>query len=233
MEVFTNVFLIIGWFGRGQAGSSAAQMYIKLNEKYLSRPARKQKDFIDPRKYHVEGANEYNIWYGKFLGDQQDKFDREPASDRCNLATDAGRTKADTGNEDKKNRRFFCLHFARGMCAKGADCSFFHRVPLPEDDAKCDELFDCFGRQRHNKHKDDMTGVGSFMKPCRTLFVGNLLKHKYTTPKQLEDTLWRHFCEWGELESLNVVYRLSIAFPRYRLRTSAGMLTCDSTSQFY
>lgn len=56
---------------------------------------------------------------------------------------------------------------------------------------------------------------------CRTLFVGNLLKHKYDTTKELEDTLWRHFCEWGELESINVIYRLSICFPRYRLRTSA------------
>jgi hypothetical protein len=27
------------------------------------------------------------------------------------------------------------------------------------DDAACDELFDCFGRQRHNTHKDDMSGV--------------------------------------------------------------------------
>ena len=59
------------------------------------------------------------------------------------------------------------------------------------------------------------------MKPSRTLFVGNLLKHKYDTPKLLEDALWRHFGEWGELESLNYIQRLSIAFPRYRLRTSA------------
>ena len=107
------------------------------------------------------------------------------------------------------------------MCAKGSDCMYYHRIPLPEDDAKCDELHDCFGRQRHNKNKDDMNGVGSFMKPSRTLFVGNLLKHKYDTPKHLEDAIWKHFQEWGELESCNVIHRLAIAFPRYRLRTSA------------
>lgn len=200
----------------------AAQLYSDMNQFYLSRPAIKQKEYIDPKKYHLEGAQEYNIWYGKFIGDYNDKMDREPAPARCKLETDAGYTKADLGQGDKKIKRFFCLHFARGICAKGNECSYFHRIPLPEDDAKTDELFDCFGRQRHNKHKDDMSGVGTFAKPCRTLFVGNLQKSKYDSPKDLEDTLWRHFGEWGELESLNVVHRLSIAFPRYRLRTSAG-----------
>jgi hypothetical protein len=65
--------LATGWFGRGQAGSGAAEMYKQRNLKYLSRPARKQKDFIDPKKFNVEGANEYNIWYNKFLGDEWDQ----------------------------------------------------------------------------------------------------------------------------------------------------------------
>lgn len=67
------------------------------------------------------------------------------------------------------------------------------------------------------------------MNPCRTLFVGNLLKNKYESPKALEETLWKQFGEWGELESLNVIWRLSIAFPRYRLRTSAGRLMKGSS----
>ena len=46
-------------------------------------------------------------------------------------------------------------------------------------------------------------------------------KASYDSPKALEDTLWKHFSEWGELENVNVIHRLSIAFPRYRLRTSA------------
>lgn len=40
---------------------------------YLARPAKKQKDFIDPKKYHTEGANEYNIWYNRYLGDEWDQ----------------------------------------------------------------------------------------------------------------------------------------------------------------
>jgi hypothetical protein len=216
--------LASGWFGRGKAGSNASQMYADLNRQFLSRPARKQKEYVDPKKYTLQGAEEFNIWYGRFIGDLADKMDKEPASDRCKLETDAGYTKADLipADGNRKTKKFFCLHFARGMCAKGSECTFFHRVPLPEDDSKIDELFDCFGRQRHSKHKDDMSGTGSFMKPCRTLFVGNLLKTKYDSPQALEDALWRHFGEWGELESLNVIHRLSIAFPRYRVRTSAG-----------
>ena len=214
----------IGWFGRGQAGSKAYQTYAENNRLYLSRPARKQREFVDPKKYHLEGANEYNIWYGKFMGEYNNKADREPADARCVVSTDAGFTRADLMNSDRKHARYFCVHFAHGQCAKGSECLYYHRIPLPEDDVKCDELMDCFGRQRHSKHRDDMNGVGSFMKPCRTLFVGNLLKSKYDTPKALEDAVWKHFSEWGELESCNVIHRLSIAFPRYRLRTSAGNL---------
>lgn len=196
----------------------------------MSRPARKQKDFIDPKRSIHEVGTDYNIWYGKYLSDFSDHtVNKDPASDRCHLETDAGYTKADnikaTGSSSqKKDRRFFCLHFAHGVCAKGVDCPFYHRIPTPEDDAKCDELFDCFGRAKHNKHRDDMNGVGSFMKPCRTLYVGNLQKNKYDTPKALEDALWKHFSEWGEMENCNVIHRLSIAFPRYRFRTSAGKL---------
>jgi hypothetical protein len=64
---------IVGWFGRGKAGSVAAQLYAQKNLEYLSRPARKQKDFIDPKKYHLEGANEYNIWYNRYIGEDADR----------------------------------------------------------------------------------------------------------------------------------------------------------------
>ena len=104
-------------------------------------------------------------------------------------------------------------------------------MPLPADDAACEEMVDCFGRQRHATHKDNMSGVGSFMNPSRTLFVGGLTKSKYESPKALEDAVWKHFSEWGELENVNVVHRLSIAFPRYRLRTSAGQFI--SLIQYY
>lgn len=44
--------------------------------------------------------------------------------------------------------RFFCIHFARGMCARGHECQYFHRVPTLQDDAIAGQLHDCFGRRR-------------------------------------------------------------------------------------
>lgn len=70
--------------------------------------------------------------------------------------------------------RTFCIHFARGMCARGSDCQYFHRIPTVADDAMASELHDCFGRERHSKHRDDMDGVGSFTNPSRTLYVGGI-----------------------------------------------------------
>ena len=219
--------LATGWFGRGQAGSDAAQLFAANNALYLSRPARKQKDFVDTKKYVTEGANDFNIWYGRYNGDREE-VDRDPAESRCSLENDAGCTKADSNTMSKK---IFCLMFARGMCAKGEDCGFLHRVPTPEDDARCEEAMDCFGRQRHATHKDNMNGTGSFLKPSRTLFVGNLQKSKYKSPELLEEAVRRHFGEWGELEHVNVIHRLNIAFPRYRLRTSAEFAKVAMSNQ--
>lgn len=80
---------------------------------------------------------------------------------------------------------------------------------------------DVFGRERHKDFRDDMTGVGALMKPCRTLYVGSLLKSEYADPKALEEALWRNFGEWGEVENINLISRLSIAFVRYRYRSHA------------
>jgi hypothetical protein len=56
-----------GWFGRGAAvghahrGPTAAE-YAANNERFLKRPARKQKDHIVADRSVLEGANEFNIW---------------------------------------------------------------------------------------------------------------------------------------------------------------------------
>ena len=59
-----------GWFGRGAAGSQAAQHYEKNNTDYLKRPARKQKEHIAAKQQgYQEGADEYNIWYHRHIGE--------------------------------------------------------------------------------------------------------------------------------------------------------------------
>ena len=53
-----------------------------------------------------------------------------------------------------------------------------------------------FGRERHRTHKENMGGVGTFDKECRTLYVGGLGRHK-----DLEELLRTEFGEWGEIEA--------------------------------
>mmetsp|Transcript_8539 Transcript_8539/g.13100 ORF Transcript_8539/g.13100 Transcript_8539/m.13100 type:complete len:541 (-) Transcript_8539:46-1668(-) len=214
-----------GWFGRGAAGSTAGASYERNNEQYLKRPARKQVEYMASKHTILENAYEYNIWYGRHVGGDFDavKNDQnEPAETRCVLAKDAGMTKADksTRNYGQTN---FCLFFARGTCAMGKECRYFHRIPVRTDLERFakDEAHDIFGRERHRDFKDDMTGVGAMTKPCRTLFVGNLVKSEYASPRELEEVLWRHFGEWGEVENINLISRLSIAFIRFRFRSTA------------
>ena len=210
-----------GWYGRGAAGSTAAARYEAENLEYVARPARKQAEHKAAVTSVLEGAYEYNIWYNKYIGDHwSGKRGKDPAESRVDVARDAGYTKAD---KNATNDKFFCLFFARGCCAYGHSCHYFHRIPVKEDITLLlkDDLHDCFGRTRHKDHRDDMDGVGSVMKPCRTLYVGGVAKAKYASPQELEKALWTGFGEWGEVENVNLIARLSIAFIRYRFRASA------------
>jgi hypothetical protein len=118
-----------------------------------------------------------NKRYGKYMGDYEKGKDRSLAESRCIIATDAGFTKAD---KHSNNDKYFCLFFARGNCAYGFQCNYHHRIPVRADHTRLlnDELHDCFGRDRHKDHREDMDGVGSVLKPCRTLFVGSISKTK-------------------------------------------------------
>lgn len=60
---------------------------------------------------------------------------------------------------------------------------------------RIDLAHDVFGRERHRLHKEDMGGVGTFDKECRTLYVGGLALRT-----KLEKLLWSEFGEWGEIE---------------------------------
>ena len=155
------------------------------------RPARVQ---IDPDSLPAEAPPQtgtiFNIWYNKWSGgDREDKYlSKTKARGRCNVAKDSGYTQADSVNGS-----YFCLHFARGVCVKGQDCDHLHRLPGPYD------LFnpnvDCFGRDRHSDYRDDMGGVGSFMRQNRTIYVGRI-----HVTDDIEEIVARHFAEWGPIE---------------------------------
>jgi hypothetical protein len=54
---------------------------------------------------------------------------------------------------------------------------------------------DCFGRDKHRNDRDDMGGIGSFERRCRTLYIGNIGLNDH-----MEEIVRAHFCEWGEIE---------------------------------
>ena len=72
--------------------------------------------------------------------------------------------------------------------------------------AEADNLRDVFGRTRHASHKDNMTGIGSFNKECRTIFV-----HGIPVPQEEENPLkaatqliYKLFSKWGEIEDIAI-----------------------------
>lgn len=105
------------------------------------RPARPQ---IDPALIKSEPPPQtgtiFNIWYNKWSGgDREDKYlSQTKAKGRCNIAEDSGYTRA-----DNVSGSYFCLYFARGICPKGQDCEYLHRLPGIHD--IFNPSVDCFG----------------------------------------------------------------------------------------
>ncbi len=134
------------------------------------RPARPQ---VDPALVKSEQPAQtgtvFNIWYNKWSGgDREDKYlSQTHAKGRCNIALDSGYTRA-----DKVTGSYFCLFFARGVCPKGQDCAYLHRLPGTYD--IFNPNVDCFGRDKFSDYRDDMGGVGSFMRQNRTIYVGRI-----------------------------------------------------------
>ena len=129
-----------GWFGRGKGGGSKkGNRLVEADAKYRQRPAFQQIDEIDQSKMsRLEGTNEYNIWYGKFLGEhwrREGPGGKQAAETRCIVERDAGYT---SGDRATQGQTFFCLFYARGCCGRGQNCQFIHRIPLAVDEGRAD-----------------------------------------------------------------------------------------------
>lgn len=77
---------------------------------------------------------------------------------------------------------------------------------------------DCFGRDKFSDYRDDMGGVGSFMRQNRTLYVGRI-----HVTDDIEEVVSRHFAEWGQIERIRVLTSRGVAFVTY---------TNEANSQF-
>lgn len=178
------------------------------------RPARPQQD---PATFKTEPPPQtgtiFNIWYNKWSGgDREDALSsKHQAKGRCNVATDSGYTRA-----DKVPGSYFCLFFARGLCPKGQDCEYLHRLPNSRigKEGGFGDIFpsnvDCFGREKFSDYRDDMGGVGSFMRVNRTLYVGRI-----HVTDDIEEVVARHFQEWGQVERIRVLPSRGVAFVTY------------------
>ena len=122
------------------------------------RPARPQQD---PSTFKTEPPPQtgtiFNIWYNKWSGgDREDAFSsKHQAKGRCNIALDSGYTRA-----DRVPGSYFCLFFARGLCPRGSDCEYLHRLPNSrigkEGEGGLGDIFpsnvDCFGRDKFSDY---------------------------------------------------------------------------------
>jgi hypothetical protein len=168
------------------------------------RPARPQ---VDPATFKTEPPPQtgtiFNIWYNKWSGGDRDTPVQQAAPNRCNIEKDSGYTRADS-----TPGAFFCLFFARGICPRGKDCQYLHRLPGLHD--IFNPNVDCFGRDKFADYRDDMGGVGSFMRQNRTLYVGRI-----HVTDDIEEVVARHFQEWGQIDRTRVLNTRGVAFVTY------------------
>lgn len=190
---------------------------VKKTKKIIRKKRRPARPQVDPSTMKSEPPPQtgtiFNIWYNKWSGgDREDKYlSKTHAAGRCNIAKDSGYTRA-----DKTPGSYFCLFFSKGLCPRGQDCEYLHRLPGLFD--TFNPNVDCFGRDKHSDYRDDMGGVGSFMRQNRTLYVGRI-----HVTDDIEEVVARHFAEWGQIDRTRVLTARGVAFVTY---------TNEANSQF-
>ncbi|KAI8138570.1 hypothetical protein BJV82DRAFT_673512 [Fennellomyces sp. T-0311] len=176
-------------------------------------PARRQVDKATLDDYLKERRPEggtYNIWHNRWKGLERDWSKKGVrAKFKCNVARDSG----DTIGSSNRNA-YFCLFFAKGMCAQGPQCSMWHRIPNERDEIET--TIDCFGRDKYMEFRQDMGGVGSFNTQNKTLYVGRI-----SSTDNMRDVVTRHFEQFGKLERIRLLRHRGVAFVTYKSRSNA------------
>ncbi|UKZ46276.1 Pre-mRNA-splicing factor [Trichoderma virens] len=185
----------------------AAPTEKKVVKKIIRRKRRPARPQVEPDFFTNEPPPQtgttFNIWYNKWAGGDHEAYQQTKSKGRCNVARDSGYTKA-----DGVSGSYFCLFFARGLCPRGADCMYLHRLPGPYDVSAPN--VDCFGRDKFSDYRDDMGGVGSFMRQNRTIYIGRI-----HVTDDIEEIVARHFAEWGPIERIRVLNSRGVGFVTY------------------
>ncbi|KAG2219700.1 hypothetical protein INT45_001872 [Circinella minor] len=176
-------------------------------------PARRQVDKVTLEEYLKERKPEggtYNIWHNRWKGLERDWSKKGArAKFKCDPARDSGET---VGSNNRN--AYFCLFFAKGMCAQGSDCSMWHRIPNESDEIET--TIDCFGRDKYMEFRQDMGGVGSFNTLNKTLYVGRI-----ASTHNMREVVIKHFEPFGELERVRLLRPRGVAFVTYKSRNNA------------
>jgi len=186
-------------------------------EELMKRPARKQIQGLKKDTAYLEGNYDYNIWYDKYISDKHNEQERVASLYKCDPEKDTGYTRADIM---EKHTSYFCVYFARGYCAEGTKCRYYHRVPQPEDLIYEENAKDVFGRTRHDTFKEDLSGIGCFRNNCRTISVCEM-KVPENTATPARDTvklMYEEMAKWGEIEDIKFLPQRAMANVRYTHR---------------
>ncbi|CAD8140610.1 unnamed protein product [Paramecium pentaurelia] len=199
------------------------EQLFQKRQKVMLRPARKQVEESLATKFgYKQGDEEYNTWFDRFLSDGNKYKEKDPALTRMHPDIDSGYTKADLY---EKFSTYFCIFFARGCCAEGVNCRYYHRIPTMDECEQIDNSKDVFGRTRFANHREDMKGIGCFTSDTRAIYITHYKMPKAETSTQalalMYDTLWRHFSPLGDIDDLNVIPAKGVSFIRYKHRCQA------------
>ncbi|RMZ53450.1 hypothetical protein APUTEX25_003272 [Auxenochlorella protothecoides] len=165
-------------------------------------------------------AGTVNIWTGRRLAGHgaREKGPRVASKYKCHPETDQGWTRGEGSGAS-----YCCLYFAsRGLCHHGAECNYLHRLPDEGMEARHarDHAVDIFGRDRNPASRDGRKrGTGSYERECRTLYVN--YGGAGVEPSAMHAAVRAGFGAWGPVEDVHVAAAKTLAFVRFRWRSSA------------
>ncbi|KGO68794.1 Nucleotide-binding, alpha-beta plait [Penicillium italicum] len=118
-----------------------------------------------------------------------------------------------SGDNDDK---YGLSHPAPSRCNIARDSGYTRADRIPGSFFCFNPNMDCFGRDKHSDYKEDMSGVGSFTRQNRTIYVGRI-----TVSDDIEEVCSRHFAEWGQIERTRVLTGRGVAFVTYSSESNA------------